>query len=392
MPQLPALGEEVTTPGLPPIGGEVVAPNFSATNEPPSPSLWARANTPLVPQIADAAHAIADHLDAPAMHRSKTEAQIRGFFSGATGAAGDVAASFTSPIGIALTLAGLSGESAIAKSVPAIKALLELPAVQALQKTVQATSGAAFAGEGATRMVNEPTIGGKAQGLVELATGAAGVVPGATAAARAAEPIVTSPLARKVAAGMVKSGVTGAGAYLAGAPGAIAGQAIGEEIASAIRPKPTRANRPKPTPPAPPDAPPPVAAPPAPSVASPAAPVAPAPVAVVPTEFEAAQAARANNLPDQKALNEASLAARRAAYRARQASAPAAAAEPVVAASGKMQLTAAEMKEFTRLVSKGTPLPDALEQVKAMRDLASRLGGPSAAEAAQTIAKRRYKS
>lgn len=122
-------------------------------------------------------------------------------------------------------------------------------------------------------------------------------------------------------------------------------------------------------------------------------PEAPPPVAAAaPTEFQTAQAARASSLPDQKALNDAALAARRSAYAASQTSAPAAAAEPIVAASGKMQLTAAEMKEFTRLVSKGTPLPDALEQVKAMRDLASRLGGPSAAEAAQTISKRRYKS
>lgn len=76
-----------------------------------------------------------------------------------------------------------------------------------------------------------------------------------------------------------------------------------------------------------------------------------------------------------------------AARAARQA-----AAEPIVAASGKMQLTAAEMKEFTRLVNKGMKLPDALEAVKAMRALATRFGSPTDVEVTQTIARRGYKS
>src|SRR5437763_8268478 len=40
-------------------------PDFRTTNKPPSPSLWGQANTPLIPHIANAAHAIADYLDSP---------------------------------------------------------------------------------------------------------------------------------------------------------------------------------------------------------------------------------------------------------------------------------------------------------------------------------------
>lgn len=106
-----------------------------------------------------------------------------------------------------------------------------------------------------------------------------------------------------------------------------------------------------------------------------------APVPTAPTEFQAAQAARANALPDQRALNETALAARRAAYQASQVSAPA--AEPIVAASGQMKLTAPEFKEFQRLLQqKGMTPAAALEEVKTMRALAEKfgLGAPTAAD------------
>ena len=151
---------------------------FKATNTPPSPSMWERANTPLIPQIADAAHAIADHLDQPKLDRSETEAKIRGFLAGATTGAGDVAASFTSPIGLALTAAGLGPESKIAEAVPALKTMLNLPAVRTLQRAVQTGAGAAFAGHGAEQVATAPTLAGKAQGLVEMATGGIGIKAG----------------------------------------------------------------------------------------------------------------------------------------------------------------------------------------------------------------------
>lgn len=124
-------------------------------------------------------------------------------------------------------------------------------------------------------------------------------------------------------------------------------------------------------------------------------PVAPAVEPVAP--------ARANNLPDQKALNDAAIAARRAAYQAWIA-APAAAApvapEPPAAASvpatasprpgtatptPKIQLNAAEMKEFLRVVQKGQTETQALAHVLKARQLARILGGASDAEARATV-------
>src|SRR5438067_6078998 len=91
-----------------------------------SPDVFEMLTSPLVPQIADAAHAIADHIDAPKLNRSEGEARVYGFIAGATSAAGDLLAGFTSPIGIAMTLAGLGPESRVAEAVPALKGLLKI--------------------------------------------------------------------------------------------------------------------------------------------------------------------------------------------------------------------------------------------------------------------------
>jgi hypothetical protein len=106
----------------------------------------------------------------------------------------------------------------------------------------------------------------------------------------------------------------------------------------------------------------------------------------------------------QKTLNEAALAARRAAYQASLKTAPAeavapavdeftaarmakqAATEPIVAASGKMQLTGPEFKEFQRLLKRGLALPDALSAVKSSRELAEKLGGATDQELAKAVA------
>jgi hypothetical protein len=152
---------------------------FHTTNEAPTPSMWERANAPLIPQIAEAAHAIANFLDAPALDRSKTVAQIRGFLAGATTGTGDVLAGLTSPTGIALALTGLSEESAAARVIPRLRSLLKLPAVQAAQRAVQGVAGAGFAAQGANQALTAPTITGKAQGVVEAATGALGMASAA---------------------------------------------------------------------------------------------------------------------------------------------------------------------------------------------------------------------
>jgi hypothetical protein len=107
----------------------------------------------------------------------------------------------------------------------------------------------------------------------------------------------------------------------------------------------------------------PVAAAPGPPAEPVPGPVA-APVAGLRSTPESAAIAAA--LPDQRALNEAALAARRAAYDAGQVTP---AAGPVVAASGKMRLTLPEFKEFQRLIQRGMSLPDAERVVKLARDL-----------------------
>ena len=158
------------------------APDFTTTNEKPSASLWEKANTPLIPQIQQAAHAISDYLSQPRLNEAQMNehvsgigtlsAALRGGAAGAVEGAGDLLSGFTSPVGVALFLSGLSSESAIAKAVPGLRSLLELPAVKGLQRAVQGGAGAAFAGHGAAQVATAPTLAGKAQGVVEAATGA----------------------------------------------------------------------------------------------------------------------------------------------------------------------------------------------------------------------------
>lgn len=205
---------------------------------------------------------------------------------------------------------------------------------------------------------------------------------GATAsssAGRSAAAVATSPGARTAAAEIVKHGATGAGAYVGGAPGAIAGSTIGESLAARIRPGPAvkagegavslpgypRFSE-------------------APAVVGPVATNAPAARAAVVDEFTAARTAKATTLPDQKALNETALAARRLAYQASQDAAPAA----IVKASGKMHFTGAEMKEFARLRSRGLSLADAQTAVQTAKGLAAKLGGATDAEVKAAVAHR----
>lgn len=116
--------------------------------------------------------------------------------------------------------------------------------------------------------------------------------------------------------------------------------------------------------------------------AAPAPPAVPAspqsgprpPSGLTPTPESAALAA---SLPDQKALNEAALAARRTAYQASQS-----------ASSAATGLTKAEEKAFMDLVKRGMPGPDALKNILLQRTLAGRLGTPSTAEVTASVAKR----
>lgn len=112
--------------------------------------------------------------------------------------------------------------------------------------------------------------------------------------------------------------------------------------------------------------------------AVPAAPVTPAaappqPAASAPSPVAAPQA---SPLPDQKSLNEAALAVRRAAYQARMSSAPPVEAAPAPVA-GNVKLTAAETKAFLNLMQRGMPGPEAMKNVLMQRSLVESLGTPT---------------
>ncbi len=136
------------------------------------------------------------------------------------------------------------------------------------------------------------------------------------------------------------------------------------------------------------------------SVAPPAAPIAPpAPPNAVPGRIEALPPTAGSApsaptmgpdgllvgrpggnpaLPDQKALNEAALAARRSV-----ATAPLSAAKP--------SLLASETTEYLRLLKAGKTHAEAMKAVQLQRDLISTLGTPSDADARTAIAARQYK-
>jgi hypothetical protein len=129
----------------------------------------------------------------------------------------------------------------------------------------------------------------------------------------------------------------------------------------------------------------------APPVSTPPPITAPAAVAPPRPTLVPKPAAQAGNaLPDQKALNEAAIAARRAAYQAQQQGANAAATAPkIVAASGKMHFTGPELVAFRELRAKGLSLKDAEATVKAMKTTAK--GLPTDAQMKAAIAARQYK-
>lgn len=367
---------------LPPIGGEVSQPaaDFHATNEPPSPSLWERANTPLIPQIAAAADAIADHLDKPRLDRSELEARLEGFIAGATQGGGRVLGGFTSPLGLALTVAGLGPSGAAARSIPMVGRVLALPTVQALQTAVRVGAGGAMAAHGGHRIATAADAGDVGQGVTELAAGALGMAPLGRAVATVPRPSGPQLVKGAITAGkLIKSPVRTTIGIIA------------DELARRTEPAPPSDVSPPGVERYKPNVsgyePPPVDVVPAPAVAA----AAPVEAPLVP-----APPASTNTLPDQKALNEARLAEIRAAYqeklRAAAAAPPPPAGEPIVAASGKMKLTGPEMVEFNRLKRTGLSLSDAYARLMDMRTLAAKLGGATPEQMAADMAHRRYKS
>jgi hypothetical protein len=95
-----------------------------------------------------------------------------------------------------------------------------------------------------------------------------------------------------------------------------------------------------------------------------------------------------NTLPDQRALNEAALAARRAAYQARVSAAAEADAAAQTPAPARIKLTAPESKEYLRLRQSGMTDPQTMEALQAARDFQQRFGTPTPTVAETKFSKR----
>lgn len=180
-----------------PLGGGVERKaDFQQSDKSPNDlSMWEKLNTSLVPQVSQAADAIAKYMDVPSLGDSISDAQLKGFYRGATEGAGRVLGGMLSPMGIALTLAGLGPETSVLKGIPGLAKVLGLPQVQALQTAVRGAGGAAFTGHGAYEMAShgleatkahdaagnidadklKAALYGMAQGGTEVAGGALGV-------------------------------------------------------------------------------------------------------------------------------------------------------------------------------------------------------------------------
>lgn len=115
----------------------------------------------------------------------------------------------------------------------------------------------------------------------------------------------------------------------------------------------------------------------------------PPPPAAPPAEVPAPATARPSGsaLPDQRALNESALAARRATYQASQGgSAAPAAATPQ--AAGKITLTAPESRVLMELTRRGMKGGEALKAILDQRELAAKLRTPSGLEVSASVAER----
>lgn len=170
-------------------------------------SSWKGLNTPLLPQIAQAAHAIAmkatepnmaDQLQYEASNRllpglGTMGVMYKGFKAGVVEGAGDLLSTFTSPIGIALSLTGLGPESKALAKLPALQKMAGLPEVQALTRAVHVAAGAGFYGHGLETIANATTWTERAQGVIEAATGAVAGVHGLAPHPGAPGPIPAEP-------------------------------------------------------------------------------------------------------------------------------------------------------------------------------------------------------
>jgi hypothetical protein len=154
------------------------------------------ASTPLLPSIARGAKALADRLSEPRLADAQlndvipgagtVSAMIRGGLAGGVQGAGDLLASFTSPLGAAATVSGLGAERAGAAGL--------VNAARAL-RGVEAATGAAFAERGLEQAASAPDLAGKAIGVAQAAGGALGARSGIAGLRQPVPPPVVRPVA-----------------------------------------------------------------------------------------------------------------------------------------------------------------------------------------------------
>lgn len=150
---------------------------------------------PLLPQIAAGAHALADRIAAPRLGDAELNehlpgvgtlsAMIRGGVGGAVQGVGDVAASFSSPLGVAATLSGVGAERAGAAGL--------IQGARAL-RGVEAATGAAFAERGVEQAASAPTWEQKAIGVAQAAGGLLGMRAGVKGFRQPAAPSAARPV------------------------------------------------------------------------------------------------------------------------------------------------------------------------------------------------------
>lgn len=149
-----------------------------------APGMWERLNAPSLPQIGRAGRAAANFISQPRLDENVPEflrvpiAMQRGLLAGSLEGAANLVEGFTSPVGLATTIAGLPAARYVA---PAL-----VPAVSAAQRLVGGGAGAMFAAEGVKNVVTAPTLGEKAAAIPQIAAGLLGVQPVAQTTFRAA--------------------------------------------------------------------------------------------------------------------------------------------------------------------------------------------------------------
>lgn len=165
-----------TVRGTPPDTRSRFARAFDVLSEPSAPGRW----------VQQKARSFSDWLTTPRLDDSRAWAMAKGFLGGATEGAGDVAAGYSSPVGIAAGLSGLGAEKAGAAGL--------VNAARAL-RGIEAATGAGLAARGLEQAAEAPDLAGKALGVSQAAAGALGVRAGVNGVSKSLGVLQTAPRA-----------------------------------------------------------------------------------------------------------------------------------------------------------------------------------------------------